>query len=69
MSMRMIYIQNFELHRGYQLIKINGCLSENKRDQLRFDIIGLDLGELSSLLGLPNQYSGRFSGWGSVATP
>ncbi|MDP4867604.1 MAG: translocation/assembly module TamB domain-containing protein [Crocinitomicaceae bacterium] len=64
-----VSINDFELHRGYQRIKINGCLSENKRDQLRFDVIGLDLGELSSLMGLPNQYSGRFSGWGTLATP
>ena len=64
-----VSINNFELHRGYQRIKVNGCLSENKRDQLRFDVIGLDLGELSSLMGLPNQYSGRFSGWGALSTP
>jgi hypothetical protein len=64
-----VSINNFELHRGYQRIKINGCLSENKRDQLRFDVVGLDLGELSSLMGLPNQYSGRFSGWGTLSTP
>ena len=69
LAAKEVNIQNFELHRGYQLIKVNGCLSENKRDQLRFDVIGLDLGELSSLLGLPNQYSGRFSGWGTLATP
>jgi hypothetical protein len=64
-----VSINDFELHRGYQRIKINGCLSENKRDQLRFDVVGLDLGELSSLMGLPNQYSGRFSGWGTLSTP
>jgi hypothetical protein len=64
-----VSINDFELHRGYQRIKINGCLSDNKRDQLRFDVLGLDLGELSSLMGLPNQYSGRFSGWGTLATP
>ena len=62
-------VNDFELHRGYQSIKINGCLSENRRDQLRFDVIGLDLSELSSLVGLPNMYSGRFSGWGTLATP
>jgi hypothetical protein len=62
-------VTDLELHRGYQSIKINGCLSDNKRDELRFDIIGLDLGELSSLMGLPNQYSGRFSGWGTLSTP
>ena len=62
-------VHNFELHRGYQRIKLNGCLSDNKRDQLRFDILGLDLEELSSVLGLPNNYSGRFSGWGTIATP
>ena len=64
-----VSVNGFELHRGYQRISINGCLSENKRDQLRFDVIGLDLAELSSLMGLPNQYSGRFSGWGTLATP
>jgi hypothetical protein len=64
-----ISVTDLELHRGYQSIKINGCLSDNKRDQLRFDIIGLDLGELSSLMGLPNHYSGRFSGWGTLSTP
>jgi hypothetical protein len=64
-----VIINDFELHRGYQRIKVNGCLSENKRDQLRFDVVGLDLGELSALMGLPNQYSGRFSGWGTLATP
>ena len=69
LAAKEVNIQNFELHRGYQLIKVNGCLSENKRDQLRFDVIGLDLSELSSLLGLPNQYSGRFSGWGTLSTP
>lgn len=62
-------ITDFELNRGYQRIQINGCLSDNKRDQLRFDVVGLDLGELSALVGLPNQYSGRFSGWGTLSTP
>jgi hypothetical protein len=62
-------VNDFELHRAFQSIKINGCLSQNKRDQLRFDILGLDLGELSSLMGLPNEYSGRFSGWGTLSTP
>ena len=64
-----VSIHNFELHRGFQLLQVNGCLSDNKRDQLRFDVVGLDLGELSSLMGLPNQYSGRFSGWGTISTP
>ncbi len=62
-------VSNFELHRGYQFVKINGCLSDNVRDQLRFDVIGLDLNELSNLLDFPNQLSGRFSGWGTLATP
>jgi autotransporter translocation and assembly factor TamB len=57
------------LNRGYQLIKINGCLSDNERDQLRFDVMGLDLNELSNLLDFPNQLSGRFSGWGVLSTP
>lgn len=62
-------VHNFELHRGYQRLKLNGCLSDNKRDELRFDVIGLDLGELSELMGLPNLYSGRFSSWGTLSTP
>ena len=69
LATKEVSINDFELHRGYQSISINGCLSDNKRDQLRFDVIGLDLGELSDLMGLPNQYSGRFSGWGTVSTP
>jgi hypothetical protein len=62
-------ISNFELHRAYQSLKVNGCLSDNLRDQLRFDVVGLDLGELSSLLDLPNAYSGIFSGWGTLSLP
>ena len=68
-SSKEMSVNNFQLTRGYQRIQVNGCLSENKRDQLRFDVIGLDLSELSSLMGLPNQYSGRFSGWGTLSTP
>lgn len=69
LSTAELNVSNFELHRGYQLVKINGCLSDNQRDQLRFDVIGLDLAELSNLLDFPNQLSGRFSGWGTLATP
>ncbi|MEN9700116.1 MAG: hypothetical protein RLZZ301_1314 [Bacteroidota bacterium] len=64
-----ISVTNFELIRGFQRIQLNGCLSENSRDQLRFDVIGLDLDELSNLLGSTTHFSGRFSGWGSLATP
>jgi hypothetical protein len=69
LSAAELNVSNFELHRGYQLVKINGCLSDNQRDQLRFDVIGLDLSELSNLLDFPNQLCGRFSGWGTLATP
>jgi hypothetical protein len=69
LASKEISVNDFELTRGFQRIQVNGCLSDNKRDQLRFDVIGLDLGELSSLVGLPNQYSGRFSGWGTLSTP
>ena len=69
LSTTELNVSNFELNRGYQLIKINGCLSDNERDQLRFDVMGLDLNELSNLLDFPNQLSGRFSGWGVLSTP
>ena len=69
LSTSELNVSNFELHRGYQLVKINGCLSDNERDQLRFDVLGLDLNELSNLLDFPNQLSGRFSGWGVLSTP
>ncbi|MFM8596571.1 MAG: translocation/assembly module TamB domain-containing protein [Flavobacteriales bacterium] len=69
LSAAELNVSNFELHRGYQLVKINGCLSANLRDQMRFDVIGLDLAELSNLLDFPNQLSGRFSGWGALSTP
>ena len=68
LSANELNVSNFELHRAYQLVKINGCLSDNVRDQLRFDVIGLDLNELSNLLDFQNQLSGRFSGWGSLST-
>ncbi len=68
-SSRDVSVSDFEMYRGFQRILLKGCLSENKRDQLRFDVFGLDLSELSSLLDLPNDYSGRFTGWGTIATP
>ena len=64
-----IMVSDFLLSRGYQRIQLDGCLSENKRDQIRFDVLGLDLSEVSDLLGLPNSYNGKLSGWGTISTP
>jgi hypothetical protein len=64
-----VHVSKLKLVRNNQQIEINGCLSKNNSDKLKLDIENIDLQELSQILGLPTELSGKFSGWGEIANP
>jgi len=64
-----IHIEQFELSREEQNIKINGCLSENDFDQLYVYTRNVDVSEISSILGLERSLEGLLSGWSVFSNP
>ena len=64
-----LMVTNFKLVRDQQLIKINGCLSNNDLDVLKLDIQRFDLAEISKVLGLDVNVEGKFSGWAKISNP
>ncbi|MEJ6588817.1 MAG: translocation/assembly module TamB domain-containing protein [Crocinitomicaceae bacterium] len=64
-----IHIEQFELSRGEQNIKINGCLSENDFDKLYLALRYVDVSEISSILGLERSLEGVLSGWSVFSNP
>ena len=64
-----VNISKLKLTRNEQEIQVNGCLSRNNSDKLKLDIDNFNLKELSQILGLPTELSGKFSGWGEVSNP
>jgi hypothetical protein len=69
LSLNDLHVSNFHLSRDKQSIQINGCLSTNDNDKLKLDVQQLDLSELSQLLGLETELSGKFSGWSEISNP
>ena len=69
LSSNDLHVSNFHLSRDKQSIQINGCLSRNDNDKLKLDVQQLDLEELSQLLGLETELSGKFSGWSEISNP
>lgn len=64
-----LMVTNFKLVRNEQLIKINGCLSNNDLDILKIDIQRFNLAEISKVLGLGINAEGQFSGWAKISNP
>lgn len=64
-----LMITNFKLVRNDQLIKVNGCLSNNDLDILKIDIQRFNLAEISTILGLGVHAEGEFSGWAKLSNP
>ena len=64
-----VHVSNLKLSRNEQQIQVNGCLSRNNSDKLKLDIDNFDLKELSQILGLGAELSGKFSGWGEISNP
>ena len=64
-----IHIEQFELSREGQNIKMNGCLSENDFDQLYVYTRNVDVAEISSILGLDRSLEGLLSGWSVFSNP
>ncbi len=64
-----IHIEQFELSREGQNIKMNGCLSENDFDQLYVYTRNVDVSEISSILGLDRSLEGLLSGWSVFSNP
>ena len=64
-----IHVNQFELSRGEQNIKINGCLSENDFDKLHLSLRYVDVSEVSSILGLERSLEGELSGWSVFSNP
>ena len=69
LSSKDLHVSNFHLLRNNQSIKINGCLSRNDSDKLKLDVQQFDLKELSQLLGLDIELTGKFSGWSEISNP
>ena len=69
LSSEDVHVSKLKLARNEQLIEINGCLSRNNSDKIKIDIERFDLNELSQILGLPTELSGKFSGWGEISNP
>ena len=64
-----IHIEQFELSREGQNIKMNGCLSENDFDQLYVYTRNVDVAEISSILGLERSLEGLLYGWSVFSNP
>lgn len=64
-----LMVSNFKLLRNDQMIKINGCLSNNDLDVLKLDVQRFDLEEISKVLDLGVKVEGKFSGWAKISNP
>lgn len=62
-------ITDFKLTRNNQYILINGNVSKNDGDKLKFELNEIDLYEISVLAGLPTELSGNLNGWGYISNP
>lgn len=62
-------VTNLNLTRNEQFIKINGHVSKNDNDKLKVDVNDVDLNELSVLIGLQVELSGKLNGWASISNP
>lgn len=62
-------ITDFKLTRNDQYILINGHVSKNDKEKLKFELNEVDLYEISVLAGLPTELSGKLNGWGYISNP
>ena len=64
-----LVVQGFRLSRNDQYIDVNGKISNNDTDKLKFELNEVDLDELSVLAGLSTPISGKLNGWGYITNP
>jgi hypothetical protein len=64
-----IQVNNLELARGEQKLKLNGLVSKNPKHHLDFNADNFDLSELTGIFFPQYQLSGTLDGWGFVSTP
>ena len=63
-----IHVNNFELKRNDQSIKLDGMLSSKSKHHLNFDIRDLEISEISNFISeVPLE--GKMNSWGYVANP
>ena len=62
-------IVDFKLTRGKQFIAINGHVSNNDNEKVKFELNEVDLQEISVLAGLSTELSGKLNGWGYISNP
>ncbi len=65
----VLEIDDFKLTRNNQYIIINGLVSKNDNDKLKFELNEIDLEEISVLVGLSTKLSGNLNGWGYITNP
>lgn len=64
-----IQIDDFIISKDNQYISLDGIVSEDSRDQLKYKINDLDLEDISHLFGLPIEVSGKLNSWGYLSDP
>ncbi len=62
-------IAHFSMRNKQQSITANGRLTENRKDKMNFDLVEINLHELSQFLGLQNKLDGNLNGWGQISNP
>lgn len=60
---------DFRLKRNDQFIAVNGHVSKNDNEKLKFELNEIDLEEISILTGLSTHLSGKLNGWGYITNP
>lgn len=64
-----ISVDKFKLTSGEQFISINGTVSKNDNDQLKFELNEVDLYKLGLMIGLNKSLAGKLNGWGFISNP
>ena len=62
-------VVDFRLSRNEQFIAVNGHVSKNDNEKLKFELNEVDLEELSVLVGMSTELSGKLNGWGYITNP
>ncbi len=62
-------IIDFKMTRGEQFIAVNGHVSKNDKEKLKFELNEVDLQEISVLAGMSTELSGKLNGWGYISNP
>lgn len=64
-----VRVSDFKLQRGLQSILINGQISENDADKLRFEVNDVEIDEIVSLFTDKFTMSGQLNAWGYISNP